>query len=249
MSNIIKQSGVGVATAGLFIAVGLGTAAGLLGHSLVEMRRADRIVSVKGLSEREVEANVASWRLPFRGGAEERKAAVAEAIKARDTVIAFAEEGGLQRDELTVEPFTLRVERNFLTINGEQREQVRYVASGAVRLRSENIGAIASLTTNTPVLLDRGVLLGEGDYGETPRAEYIFTGINEIKPEMIAEATQSARQAAQRFAEDSGSSIGKIASANQGVVQFLARDGNYDERFERHKVIRVVSSVRYQLVE
>lgn len=249
MSDIVKQSGMGLATAGLFVALGLGGAAAFLGNSLIEMRRAERIVSVKGLSEREVEASIASWRLPFRGTADQRQAAVAEAIKARDIIIAFAEEGGLERSELVVEPFTLRVERNFLTIDGEQREQLRYVASGAIRLRSSNIAAIADLTANTPVLLDRGVLLGDTDYGETPRAEYIFNGINEIKPEMIAEATKSAREAAQRFAEDSGSSIGRIASANQGVVQFLARDGNYDERFERFKVIRVVSSVRYELVE
>lgn len=249
MSDIVKPCGFGLAAAGLFIALGLGASATLLGQSLIEMRRAERIVSVKGLSEREVEASIASWRLPFRGTASERQAAVAEAIKSRDTIIAFAEEGGLNRTEVTVEPFTLRIERNFLTIDGEQREQLRYVASGAIRLRSENTAAIAGLTTDTPTLLDRGVLLGDTDYGETPRAEYIFTGINDIKPEMIAEATKSARQAAQRFAEDSGSSIGRIASANQGVVQFLARDGNYDERFERFKVIRVVSTVRYELVE
>ncbi len=235
--------------AGLFVAIGLGSAAAVLGNSLIEMRRAERIVTVKGLSEREVEADIASWRIPFRGTAGDRQAAVTEALKARDTVIAFAEEGGLQRSELTVEPFALRVERNFLTIDGEQKEQIRYVASGAVRLRSGNTGAIAALTADTPSLLDRGVLLGDSDYGETPRAEFLFTGINSIKPEMIAEATQSARNAAQRFAEDSGSEIGRIASANQGVVQFLARDGNYDERFERFKVIRVVSTVRYQLVD
>lgn len=248
MRDLVKQSG-GLAAAGFFIAVGLGTAAAMLGQNLIEMRRAERIVTVKGLSEREVEADIASWRIPFRGTAGDRQAAVTEALKARDIVIAFSEAGGLQRSELTVEPFTLRVERNFLTLDGEQREQIRYVASGAVRLRSSNTGAISALTAETPNLLDRGVLLGDGDYGETPRAEYLFTGINEIKPEMIAEATQSARQAAQRFAEDSGSEIGRIASANQGVVQFLARDGDYDERFERFKVIRVVSTVRYQLVD
>lgn len=239
----------GIGLAGLFLAVGIGLGAVILGQSLVEMRQGGRVVTVKGLAEREVEADVASWRLPFRGVAETREAAIREASAARDTVTAFALAGGLEGEELSIEPFTLNIERVFVNVPGGQEERERYIAKAALRLRTGNVDALEKLSGQTQLLLDRGVLLGEGDYGQTPQAEYGFSGINEIKPGMIAEATRSAREAAQRFAEDSGSRVGKIVSANQGVVQFLARDGNYDERYERHKIIRVVSTVNYRLVD
>lgn len=249
MPDSFRRPGVGIAAAGLFIAVGLGAAAFLIGQSFVDMRAAERSVTVKGLAERDVEADIASWRIPFRGTAADRQVAVAEALAARDTVIAFAREGGLSPEEMTVEPFTLRVERVLLTENGQQREHIRFVAVGALRLRSGNVEAVADLTGKTPLLLDRGVLLGQTDYAETPRAEFLFTALNDVKPQLIADATRNARQAAERFAADSDSSIGKIVSANQGVIRLLARDGNYDERYERRKTVRVVTTLRYRLTD
>jgi len=239
--------GAGQAVAGLFVGLGLAAAAWLGGQALIESRAPQRVVTVKGLAEREVEADVAAWRIAFRGEGATQDEAIAAAGRAAVTVRSFVAGGGIAPAEIADEPFALRVDRVFVDQGASER--LRYTAAGALRVRTGDVAAVAALTARTLDLLTAGVLLGEGDYAEAPRPLYGFTGINAIKPGMIADATRSAREAADQFAADSGARVGAIVSANQGVVQFLARDGDFDERFERRKIVRVVSTVDYRLTD
>ncbi len=238
--------------AGLGLLLGAGVALGgwVFGQALIESRAPARLVTVKGLAERMVEADAATWRIAFRGVGESREEAIAEAIRARDAVKAFGVAGGLTEAGLSVEPFAISVERIYLQApGGGQEERARYVASGAVRMRADEAGLIEAMTAETGRLLDAGVLLGGSDYEGAAKPIYAFTGLNEIKPALIAEATRAARASAAQFAEDSGSSVGRIVEANQGVIQLFAADGDYDERNERRKVVRVVSTVSYELTD
>lgn len=233
----------GAAIGGIAVALGVGFAGMEVGQSLIDMKRAARVVTVKGLAEQEVQADIANWRIPFRGVADTREAAIAEAGRGREAVRGFAQQGGLSDKEVDNEPYTLRIERN---MNGNN-EITRYVAVGAVRLRTDKVDAIEELTRKTDALLDAGVLLGDNDYAEAARPQFLFTGLNAIKPELIAKATKAARASAEQFATDSGAEIGGIATANQGVIQILPRDGEYNESAERNKIVRVVSTVEYYL--
>lgn len=241
---------LGLSAAGIAAGAGLALGAWIFGQALVESRAPQRLVTVKGLAERVVEADAATWRAPFRGVGESREAAIEEAIRAREAVLALGRDGGLEDSAMSVEPFALTIERNFLqTPGGGQEERLRFIASGAVRMRAADASVIEALSARTGELLDSGVLLGGNDYESAARPLYSFTGLNEIKPEMIAEATQNARASARQFAEDSGSSVGRIVEANQGVVQLFAADGDYDERMERRKLVRVVTTVSYELTD
>lgn len=237
----------GAAIGGIAMAAGIGFAGLEVGSSFVESKRASRTVVVKGLSEREVEADVASWRIPFRGQADSSAGAIQEAERSRAKVVAFAKEGGVVDADLSSEPYVLRIERNFLNGPQGQVEVTRFVAVGAVRVRTTDVPTVATLSAETQSLLNSGVLLGENDYGEALKPVYLFTGLNAIKPELIAEATKAARTSADQFAADSGAAVGGIARANQGVIQIMPRDGDYDERAERNKIVRVVSTVEYFL--
>jgi hypothetical protein len=241
------MTGWGAAVGGIAVGAGLAAAAWIGGGALVEARQPPRVVTVKGLAERVVEADVAAWRIAFRGEGETQAQAIAEAAQAASAVRAFALQGGVAEDALSDEPFTLRVDRVYLDQGASER--LRFTAAGALRLRTENVAAVAELAGRTLDLLQAGVKIGEADYAEAPRPLFLFTGINAIKPGMIADATQSAREAADQFAADSGARVGEIVSANQGVVQFLARDGDYPEAQERWKIVRVVSTVDYRLVD
>ena len=238
---------VGTVIAGAALALGLVGAAWVGGQALIAAQAPVRAVTVKGLAERPVEADIAAWRLAFRGEGAEQAAAIADAARQRDAVRAFALAGGLSPDEIAEEPFTLKVDRVFYD-NG-QSERLRFSAVGALRIRTPRVDAVAALSGRTLELLAQGVRLGEGDYAEAPRPLYVFTGLNAVKPAMIADATRSARAAADQFAADSGARVGAILSANQGVVQVLARDGDYPEQLERWKTVRVVSTVEYALEE
>jgi hypothetical protein len=81
-----------------------------------------------------------------------------------------------------------------------------------------------------------------GDAYQTP-VEYLFTRLNDVKPEMIEEATRNARDVAQKFANDSQSLLGKIRRASQGQFSIEPRDTNNPHI----KKLRVVSTVEYYL--
>lgn len=244
-----RSGGLGTAFAGLALGAGVAVGAWFMGGALIQAQAPERLVTVKGLSERVMMADSANWRVPFRGLGDTQKEAIEAAVYARDMVVELGRDGGLAPEMMSVEPFSVTLERNYLrTATGEQEEMIRYTATGAVRMRSADTELIEALTQRTAELLDRGVLLGEG-YSSIARPVYAFTGLNEIKPEMIAEATRNARAGADQFAEDSGSQVGRIVKANQGAVQIVAADGDYDERAERRKLVRLVSTVVYELVD
>jgi len=107
-----------------------------------------------------------------------------------------------------------------------------------------------SYRENVAELLSAGVALQSGGpYQGGPT--YLFTRLNDLKPEMIAEATARAREAAAQFAVDSGAALGGIRRANQGLFQILGRDDVTSLREEQqiHKVVRVVSTIEYFLEE
>lgn len=241
-----RRWGLGAAIGGLLVGLGIAYAGWAVGSSLIQMRQSGRTVAVLGLSERDVKATIGFWRLAFRGEGETRAEALADHAQAQTAVAGFLKAQGFSEAELTLEPAALRVER---VMQEDGSERTRFFAVGAYRVRSAQIEALQKAAAATGALLDQDVWLGEGDYNSSPAPTYAFTGINAIKPEMIAEATKAAREAAQQFAKDSGSRLGSIASAEQGVVQILPRDGGEDylEREEADKKIRVVARVRYYL--
>jgi hypothetical protein len=236
---------VWTAAAGVAVGAGIAAAGWLGGQALVEARAPLREVTVKGLAEAAVEADVAAWRIAYRGEGADQAAAIVEARAARDAVRGFLTGGGIDPAQTADEPFVLKVDRVFFD-NGAS-ERVRFTAAGATRVRTEAVDAVAALSGRTLDLLDRGVKLGEADYAEAARPLYLFTGLNAVKPDLLAEATRAARASAEQFAADSGASVGAILNANQGVVQLLARDGDYPEPQERWKTVRVVTTVTYEL--
>lgn len=112
-------------------------------------------------------------------------------------------------------------------------------------LRTEDIARAQKAVARQFDLVGRGVFLEEGS-----GMAYTFTKLNDIKPDMVAEATKDARASAQQFAEDSGSSVGKIREATQGYFTIEARDGEaggWGMSDSPFKKVRVVTTVSFSL--
>lgn len=246
MSDGNRAVGWGVALGGLFLAGGIAFGAWSLGQNLIEMRRAERVVTVKGLAETVVTSDVGSFSVPFYVREETRKTAIDRVREDQKTVAAFFREKGVAAKEITIGGLSLRVsEEQYRVSDDEYDTRTWYYGDGSVLIRSDDVKKIAMAADAAQELWDRGVSI-EGSIS-APR--YSFTRINDVKPGLIAEATKGARSAAERFAEDSGSNLGGIATANQGVVQFLTLDGDGGADYDLNKKIRVVSTVKYYLVD
>lgn len=217
----------------------LGMVAGgyLMGDGLLRAKMADRYVTVRGLAERDVMADLATWTIAYSATATNMADAQASVDADTRALTAWFAELGFPAEAL--EPVAVNV--TSYTQDGVPQFTVRQRMS----LRSNDIERAQDAVRRQFELVRRGVLLEEGS-GMT----FTFTGLNAIKPEMVAEATRDARASAEQFAEDSGAEVGSIRQATQGYFSIESRDGDSggwgvaDTPFKR---VRVVTTVDFML--
>jgi hypothetical protein len=117
----------------------------------------------------------------------------------------------------------------------------RYNITSVVTVMSNKIQLVRELMSEQGDLLNQGIAVSGQDYQY--QVQFLFTKLNDIKPSMIEEATKNARAAAEKFAKDSESKLGKIQSADQGQFSINDRDANTPYV----KNVRVVSTINYYL--
>lgn len=228
------------------LALGFGLAGWFMGKGFVEGRAAERYVTVKGISEREVTANVALWPLRFVTTNDDLQQAQEEMTKRTEAVLAFLKKYGI--DPTSIESRQLEVKDLLADPYRDGPVQSRYIISQTLMVRTNDPKLVQDAQQHSTELVDAGVVLS-GVGGAESQPTYLFTGLNEIKPAMIAEATANARQAAEQFAKDSGSRLAGIRKANQGLFEILARDRaqGFNEEYQLQKTVRVVSTIEYYL--
>jgi len=230
----------------LIIAAGLASAGWFIGSGFVKSRKTDRYVTVKGISERDVEPDIALWPMRYVSTDDELSRAQERINSSREKIVQFMQQRGI--GEGSIETQNLTVTDIFSNPYHTGNVQSRYIISQTVMVRSDQPDLIRRASQEIGRLVELGVVLSpeyEGAGGPT----YLFTHLSTIKPEMIAEATSNARRAAEKFAKDSGSAIGGIRKANQGVFVILPRDnvqGVYESK-QYYKTVRVVSTIEYYL--
>lgn len=220
---------VGLALAGLFV---------YLGFCAFSQR--DRVVSVRGLAEREVDADHVIWPISFKTTGNDLQALYADINAKNATITAFLKQNGLKDDEISVSApqiVDLRADRY------SQQDQVRdrYNVTSTLTVSTGQVALVRQLMSRTGELLKQGVAIAANEYDS--RVQYEFNSLNSIKPAMIEEATKNAREAARKFAADSESELGKIKDATQGLFSIEDRD----QYTPYKKRVRVVTSVNYYL--
>jgi len=218
----------------------LGLIAGgyLLGNGLVRAREADRSVTVRGLAEREVTADLATWTIAYSATAGDLATAQADVDGDSQAIRAFFSQLGFPVEE--IQPTGVNVSQ--YSDNGVAKFTVRQ----RMTLRTTDIARAQSAVRRQFELVRRGVVLEEGS-----GMAYTFTRLNSIKPAMVAAATRDARASAEQFAKDSGTSVGTIKNATQGYFEITARDGDggggWGASETPHKKVRVVTTVDFYL--
>lgn len=229
-------------TASVILAVGIAGGFALLGSNISSgiesFVNRDRIVTVKGLSERQVKADRVIWPVGFRELGDDLQDVYGRIEKRKDQVVAFLKEAGLTDAEIEVA--SPQVTDAQAEMYANQKSRYRYSMTQTVTVSSDKVDLVRDLLARQSDLIKAGVTL-VGDYSW--RTSFQFTGLNTVKPAMIEEATKNARASAEKFAQDSGSSLGKIRRANQGQFSITDRDSNTPYI----KSVRVVTTVEYFL--
>ncbi|WP_417349043.1 SIMPL domain-containing protein [Ferrimonas sp.] len=226
---------------GISLAVAMALAAAILSQGIQQFKLLDRTVVVKGLAEQEVPANIAIWPVKF-SAADNDLSEVYDALERQaEQVRAFLLLQGFSDEELTLS--TPNVTDKLAQSYGPESSPLRYSGSMTLTIYTDKVDLVLGARQQLFTLAKQGVNLSSQDYNA--RTEFLFTGLNDLKPAMIEQATRNAREVAQRFAEDSQSKLGKIRRAQQGIFSIRDRDSTTPHR----KKVRVVSTVEYYLVD
>jgi len=235
-----ESSGLNLLWLGLSIMLGLAALGYLLGHAAIEVKEYERSVTAKGLSEREYPADEVIWPLSFSVAGNDLTAVYEELDQTSKRVREFLASTGLKESEITLATPVLTDKRAQAWGDGQSAEY-RYVASRTVTVYSNQVSQVRAAMGGLLELGKQGIAFTGDAYQN--QVEYLFTRLNEVKPEMIEEATRNAREVASKFAADSNSRLGKIRSASQGQFSIEPRDTNNPHI----KKVRVVSTVEYYL--
>lgn len=232
----------------IIVAVGLAAAGFFVGRGFVQSRTQDRFVTVKGVAERDVTADLALWPLKVVATSNDLEAAQSELDGYVAQIKRFLKKHEIE--ENTVAMLGLEVtDRKANQYGNQAQPETRFVVQQTVMIRSDDPQAVFAASQNAGELVEAGVVIASGSGYGPAQPTYTFNRLNDIKPEMIAEATASAREAAKKFATDAKSGLAGIRRANQGVFVILPRDRapGISEGSQLNKTVRVVVTIDYYL--
>lgn len=231
--------------AALLIALGLALGGFFIGHYYYKARMGANTVVVKGLAEEIVKADLAIWEMKYVVTGNDVIKAQKDISNQTQIIQSFLKENGFEEGEITVG----RLETNDLNANpyrNSYENNIRFILTQTVTVKSHNVDLVAESLNKSGDLVAKGIIFNS-DYGSP--VSYLFTKLNEIKPKMLEEATENARNAAAEFAKSSKSKVGKIKYANQGMFSILPSEetASSSESQQIKKKVRVVSTIEYWL--
>ena len=217
LSHFVANNRAAFLSGSAVLAIGLALGGHAVARGLVGMKRADREVTVRGVAQRDVKANLARWSARYSEHAFALDAALAAVDHDSALIGAYLHSQGFS-GALTA-PGSAEVSVNDERVDGKLTGRKIYAVSRSIGFTTSNVAGVQQLQANKDRLVQQGLVLDEA------RASYEYTQLDKIKPEMIADATRDARGAAEKFANDSGSGVGGIKSATQGYFSVSGRDG------------------------
>lgn len=239
------------------LVVGLAVNALFMGKSLERFKKEDRFISVKGLAEREVKADLAVWTIKARVAGNDLLEGSKEIESVKDQIIAFLKKNGITDKEIILKDLLVNDKMAQEYGNFTAGSGYRFLITKNIQVRSQNVENVQNVSRMTDELLKVGVVVSQRNEYEGGTVQYYFTGLNGIKPAMLSEATKNAKDAAIQFTKESDTRLGKLRKANQGLFSIADRDASLSSGGEGggymanlsdiYKKVRVVINVEYSI--
>lgn len=249
MTSTNKKISLSAILLGLSVAVGPAVGGYLIGKAIERFKSSDRTVTAKGLVEREVKADQASWKITYVVG-DNDLAILAQKMKDQQGVIIdFLKGKGVKEENITINPSAVQ-DLTTQTYANAETIKTRFIGDCSITVQSEDVDLIGKISKETDELIKAGIAFRGDRYDGMPR--YYVKKLNDLKPEMLAEAVANARKSAEKLIESSGAKVGSIRTAHQGQFNIYANDvanqeSSYQSEQSINKIVRVVSTITFNL--
>lgn len=230
------------------LALGIALGGFAAGNGFVRAKSAERFVTVKGVSEREARADLAIWPIHLIAADNDLTVASSQLQRSISQVRQFLARNSIDTAGVSLTGFSV-TDASTNQYGGDRINTKRFVIKQTIVVRSTTPEVVLAASERVADLVSAGVVFSSGEEYGAKGPTFIFSGLNQLKPEMIAEATARAREGAEQFARDSRSALGGIRQASQGIFSILPRDQvqGISEESQIVKTVRVVSTVEYFL--
>ncbi len=224
----------------------------VLGRSLQRFKTEDRTISVKGFSEREVKSDLVVWTIRTRIASNDLSEGSKSIEEAKNKVIEFLLRNNIKQEDIIQKDLIVN-DKKAQEYNNPVGDTYRFIIDKIIQVRSSEVDNVQKVSRMTDELLKAGVVLSNRNEYEGS-VKFFFTKLNEIKPDMLSEATRNAKEAAEKFAKESNTRLGHLRKATQGLFTIIDRDDflsgqtNYGmSGSDLYKKVRVVVNVDYSI--
>ncbi len=228
---------------GIILCFGFMCAGFFPGYYYFKTYKTNNSVVVKGLSEMDVKADLAIWNIKFTVTGNDIFVSQKKILNQFEDVKKYLLNSGFDASEITA-PSLIVVDK-LAERYSDNKPMYRYLLTQNIIVKSSNVDLVEKISSDISKLISKGIMF-EGNEYSSP-VKYLFTKLNEIKPEMLEQSTKNAKESAEEFAKASGSNVGKIKKASQGIFSILSQDGASVEQESINKKIRVVSTIEFWL--
>lgn len=215
------------------IAIGLAFSGYFIGYGILNFHQFNRYVAVKGLAEKTVKANEAVLSISFNATGDSLKEIYQNIKQSQNTIVQFLNKNGISQNEISLGSTSINTNDQ-----KDNQKQPKYSAYANISVVTSKVDLVKKLNQETGDLIEKGVLLTSSS------ANYRYTDLNQIKPQMLIKATESAKKAASTFAKNADAHVGSIRQASQGLFSISNANDNYGNE-DIMKKVRVVVQVEY----
>jgi hypothetical protein len=249
----MENRNVIITSVAIVIGITLGTL--ILGRALLRFKSEDRYISVKGFSEREVKSDFVVWSLKTQIASNDLNEGSKSIEDAKKKVIDFLMNNGISQNEIIQKDLIVN-DKKAQEYSNDIGNNFRFIIEKTIQVRSKDVDNIQKVSRMTDDLLKAGVVLSNRNEFQGS-VNYVFTKLNDIKPDMLTEATNNARSAAIQFTKESKTKLGNLKKASQGLFTIIDRDqvlsgqenGGYypNSGSDLYKKVRVVVNIDYSI--
>ncbi len=229
---------------GLFIAIGISLGGFFISKTMYNAKVALNTAEAKGLAERRVKADRANWEIGYSVGGktkEEIPQLYKKAESNQETIMQLLKENGIEEKEIEIGVINY-YHQEFRDESQKLVDQTHNLV-GSINIETDKVELVNKVRTQVNKLIAKGIEI------QNEPASYLFTKLNEIKPEMLRDATKNARVAANEFAENAGVKVGGIRSARQGNFYIRDAGADYGDSKKIEKDVRVVTTITFYLTD
>jgi hypothetical protein len=198
-------------------------AAMILAYGVIHRNQTNGTLTVKGLGKKDFTSDLIYWEGTFSAQSANLEEGYSQLSSDRDKVLNYLVGKGLNKDQLVFSAVsTSKDTRNLYADNGRYlgEEFIGYNLEQRVEITSNQVDEVEKISREITELLNMGVQF----YSQSPR--YYFTQIEDLKVEMVSQATENARIRAEKMAEKSGAKLGSLKSAQMGIFQITGLYSN-----------------------